>query len=58
MTRPHAQDSWQDDVDLGRLSAQPACVAAAWILIALILVIAVVGPAAAALIERTAATVL
>jgi hypothetical protein len=58
MTRPRARDSWQDDVDLDRLAAQPGCVAAAWILVALILVMAVVGPAAAALIERTAATIL
>ena len=57
MTRPHAQESWQDDVDLGRIAAQPRCVAAAWMLAALIVVMAVVGPAAAALIEITLATV-
>jgi hypothetical protein len=51
MARPPGQDAWQKDVDLDRLYAQPRCVAAAWLLVVLILVMAVVEPAAAHLIE-------
>jgi hypothetical protein len=51
MARPRARDTWRNEVDLDRLSAQPRCIAAAWLLVALILVMAVVEPAAAQLME-------
>jgi hypothetical protein len=50
MTRSRARAAWRNEVDLDRLSAEPRCIAAAWCLVALILVTAVVEPAAAQLI--------
>jgi len=51
MPRSRGQDAWQQEIDLDRLSAQPRCVAAAWLLAVLILVMAAIEPAAAQLIE-------
>jgi len=51
MARPAARDVWRNEIDLDRLYAQPRCVAAAWLLAALILVMAAIEPAAAQLIE-------
>jgi hypothetical protein len=49
-------ESWRDDdVDLGRVSARPQCIVAAWILAAIVIALSAVGPAAAALIETTIA---
>ncbi len=57
MTLPSVHDEWEDEVDESRLLAQPRCISAAWILAALIVVMAVVGPAAAELIDHALLTV-
>jgi hypothetical protein len=53
MSRQH--ERWRDDVDVARVSAQPRCIAAAWILAAALIVLGAIGPATAALIETAVA---